>query len=360
MSPFNQVKGMIVGMRPLVYKKGILKLLDQTKLPQEVVWVECKTYNDVATAIKDMIVRGAPAIGVSAAYGIAIGARAIDTDSRDAFFTKLENVCNTLKNTRPTAVNLFWAIERVFNKAISNKNKSISEIKEIIVNEALLMDKEDVETNKSIGYHGNTLIKEGWTILTHCNAGALATCDYGTALGVIRAAHESGKNIQVFADETRPYLQGARLTAWELMEDGIPVTLICDNMAGHFMKEGLIDCIIVGADRIAANGDTANKIGTYSLSILAKENNIPFYIAAPISTIDFSIESGDKIPIEERKSEEITHIKGIPIAPKGIQVRNPAFDVTPSKYITAIITEKGVIYPPYFLNLSRYNHIANH
>ncbi|NSW91387.1 MAG: S-methyl-5-thioribose-1-phosphate isomerase [Firmicutes bacterium] len=338
-------------MKPLEYKQGILKLIDQTKLPREVIWVECKTYNDVAQAIKDMIIRGAPAIGVSAAYGIAIGSQAIDTNSKDIFFNELEKICDVIKNTRPTAVNLFWAVERIYNKAISNIDKSISEIKDIILNEAFLMELEDIETNKKIGCHGNRLIKYGWTILTHCNAGALATSDYGTALGVIRAAHESGKNIQVFADETRPYLQGSRLTAWELMEDGIPVTLICDNMAGHFMKEGFIDCVIVGADRIAVNGDTANKIGTYSLSVLAKENNIPFYIAAPVSTIDFSIESGDKIPIEERKIEEVTHIKGIPIAPEGVRVRNPAFDVTPNKYITAIITEKGVIYPPYNINL---------
>lgn len=340
-------------MKPLEYKNGILRLLDQTKLPGEVVWVECKTYEDVATAIRDMIVRGAPAIGVTAAYGVAIGALAVDTNSREIFFRELDKICDVIRKTRPTAVNLFWAIDRVYGKAVSNKDKSVSEIKDIILNEASLMELEDIEINKKIGYYGNSLIKAGWTILTHCNAGALATCGYGTALGVIRAAHESGKNIQVFADETRPYLQGARLTAYELMEDGIPVTLICDNMAGHFMKEGLINCIIVGADRIALNGDTANKIGTYSLSVLAKEHNIPFYVAAPVSTIDFSIESGDKIVIEERKAEEVTHIKSIPIAPEGVKVRNPAFDVTPAKYITAIITEKAVVYPPYDVNLMK-------
>ena len=340
-------------MKPLEYKEGVLRLIDQTRLPREISWVECKTYNDVARAIKDMIVRGAPAIGVSAAYGIAIGARGIAANSGDVFFNELGKICDTVKNTRPTAVNLFWAVERIWKKAILNKDKSICEIKDIILNEAMLMEQEDIKTNREIGLNGNSLIKEGWTILTHCNAGALATSDYGTALGVIRAAHESGKNIRVFADETRPYLQGSRLTVWELMEDGIPVTLICDNMAGHFMKEGLINCVIVGADRIALNGDTANKIGTYSLSVLAKENSIPFYIAAPVSTIDFTIESGEKIPIEERKAEEITHIKGIPIAPEGVRVRNPAFDVTPSKYITAIITEKGLIYPPYNINLPK-------
>jgi len=340
-------------MKPLEYKNGILRLLDQTKLPGEVVWVECKTYEDVATAIRDMIVRGAPAIGVTAAYGVAIGALAVDTNSREIFFRELDKICDVIRKTRPTAVNLFWAIDRVYGKAVSNKDKSVSEIKDIILNEASLMELEDIEINKKIGYYGNSLIKVGWTILTHCNAGALATCGYGTALGVIRAAHESGKNIQVFADETRPYLQGARLTAYELMEDGIPVTLICDNMAGHFMKEGLINCVIVGADRIALNGDTANKIGTYSLSVLAKEHNIPFYVAAPVSTIDFSVESGDKIVIEERKAEEVTHIKSIPIAPEGVKVRNPAFDVTPAKYITAIITEKAVVYPPYDVNLMK-------
>ncbi|HOJ10537.1 MAG TPA: S-methyl-5-thioribose-1-phosphate isomerase [Clostridiales bacterium] len=338
-------------MRPLEYKDGVLKLIDQTRLPGEVVWVECRTYNDAAKAIKDMIVRGAPAIGVSAAYGTAIGALSIDTDSKDVFFGELKNICDTISKTRPTAVNLFWAIDRVYKKALVNKNKAIDEIKSVIMNEACLMDQEDVETNKRIGRYGKSLIKEESTVLTHCNAGALATCDYGTALGVIRAAHESGKKIQVFADETRPYLQGARLTAWELMQDGIPVTLICDNMAGHFMKEGLIDCIIVGADRIAVNGDTANKIGTYSLSVLAKENDIPFYVAAPVSTIDFSIKTGESIPIEERNAEEVTHIKGIPIAPVGVKVRNPAFDVTPNKYITAIITDKGVVYPPFDTNL---------
>jgi len=340
-------------MKPLEYKNGILRFLDQTKLPGEVVWVECKTYEDVATAIRDMIVRGAPAIGVTAAYGVAIGALAVDTNSREIFFRELDKICDVIRKTRPTAVNLFWAIDRVYGKAVSNKDKSVSEIKDIILNEASLMELEDIEINKKIGYYGNSLIKVGWTILTHCNAGALATCGYGTALGVIRAAHESGKNIQVFADETRPYLQGARLTAYELMEDGIPVTLICDNMAGHFMKEGLINCVIVGADRIALNGDTANKIGTYSLSVLAKEHNIPFYVAAPVSTIDFSVESGDKIVIEERKAEEVTHIKSIPIAPEGVKVRNPAFDVTPAKYITAIITEKAVVYPPYDVNLMK-------
>ena len=341
-------------MRPLEFCDGILKLVDQTKLPLEHKIVELTTYKEIADAIKTMIVRGAPAIGVTAAYGIVIAANSIDTDSNDQFFAELRKACDLIKSTRPTAVNLFWAIDRVYNKALANKDKSITQIREIIEAEACLMEKEDVESNRAIGRFGNELIKENSTILTHCNAGALATCDHGTALGVIRSAHEAGKNIKVFADETRPYLQGSRLTVWELMEDNIPVTLICDNMAGHFMKEGLIDCVIVGADRIALNGDTANKIGTYSVAVLAKENNIPFYIAAPISTIDFSIDSGDQIPIEERSSDEVTHIKGIRIAPEGIKVRNPAFDVTPNKYISGIITDKGVIYPPFAENIIKY------
>ncbi|MCX8130034.1 MAG: S-methyl-5-thioribose-1-phosphate isomerase [Clostridia bacterium] len=340
-------------MKPLEYKDGVLKLIDQTKLPTEHIIVDCKTYEEVAGAIVDMIVRGAPAIGVSAAYGIAIGALSIQTDSKEEFFSELLEICNVMRGTRPTAVNLFWAVDRVYGRAAGNKDKTIGEIKDIIVKEACRMDEEDVQTCKSIGVNGNELIKENSTILTHCNAGALATSDYGTALGVIRIAHETGKNIKVFADETRPYLQGARLTAWELQQDGIPVTLICDNMAGHFMKAGKIDCVIVGADRIALNGDTANKIGTYSVAVLAKENNIPFYVAAPVSTIDFSIKTGDSIPIEERKAEEVTHIKGIRLAPEGVTVMNPAFDVTPSKYITAIITEKGLVYPPFEENIEK-------
>lgn len=334
-------------MRPLEFKDGTLHLIDQTKLPNEQCFVMCKTYEEVAAAISDMIIRGAPAIGVASAYGIALGALSVNTDSKQLFFEKLNLICHTLRKTRPTAVNLFWAIDRVYNTALENRHKSIENIKTAILNEACKMDAEDVNTNMAIGKHGCPLIKEGWTILTHCNAGSLATCDYGTALGVIRAAHFSGKNIRVIADETRPYLQGARLTAWELKEDGIPVTLICDNMAGYSMKLGKVDCVIVGADRIASNGDTANKIGTYSLSVLARENSIPFYVAAPVSTIDYRLKSGDEIPIEERSPEEITHIKGIQIAPSGIDVFNPAFDVTPGSYITGIITEKGVAYPPY-------------
>lgn len=340
-------------MRPLNYKDGVLKLIDQTRLPTELVWVDCRNYTEVADAITNMIVRGAPAIGVTTAYGIAMGAQSVETASKEEFFSLLRQICDHMAGTRPTAVNLFWAIEKMYNKALENKDKPINEIKDALVKEAFILDEEDVNTNKSIGRYGNELIEDGWTILTHCNAGALATCDYGTALGVIRAAHEVGKNIKVFADETRPYLQGARLTAWELQQDGIPATLICDNMAGHFMKAGNISCVIVGADRIALNGDTANKIGTYSVAVLAKENNLPFYVAAPMSTIDFSIHSGEEIPIEERKAEEVTHIKGIRLAPEGVCIRNPSFDVTPNRYISGIITEKGVVYPPFEENLRK-------
>jgi methylthioribose-1-phosphate isomerase len=340
-------------MRPLNFENGILKLIDQTKLPTEYRIVECRTFEEAAAAIKDMIVRGAPAIGVTAAYGIAIGAAAIDTDSKDRFFEELESVCAVIRNTRPTAVNLFWAVERMLRKAMEYRSRPVAAIKAVLLEEATAMDAEDVANNIKIGEHGNTLIKENSTILTHCNAGALATCDYGTALAVIRVAHQAGKNVAVFADETRPYLQGARLTAWELKEDGIPVTLICDNMAGHFMKSGAINCVIVGADRIALNGDTANKIGTYSVAVLAKENKIPFYVAAPVSTFDFGIATGESIPIEERDGEEVTHIKGIRLAPEGVRVRNPAFDVTPYPYITAIITEKGIVNPPFSENIPK-------
>jgi methylthioribose-1-phosphate isomerase len=340
-------------MRPLEFKDGVLKLIDQTKLPTELVYVECRSYLDVAAAITDMIVRGAPAIGVTAAYGIAIGSSAVNAADTAEFLKALDDICDTMRKTRPTAVNLFWSIERMRRKAVEAADSSagVEDIKKLLIKEAELMDSEDVKINMSIGSNGQELISENWTILTHCNAGALATCDYGTALGVIRAAHEAGKNIKVYADETRPYLQGARLTAWELVRESIPVTLICDNMAGHFMKTGAIDCVIVGADRIALNGDTANKIGTYSVAVLAKENNIPFYVAAPVSTIDFSMESGEEIPIEERKAEEVTHIKGLRMAPEGVSVANHALDVTPARYITAIITEKGVVYPPFNQNI---------
>jgi methylthioribose-1-phosphate isomerase len=340
-------------VRPLYYEDGVLKLLDQTKLPAETVWHEYRTCEQVAEAIRNMIVRGAPAIGVTAAYGMVLGANAVETKDKNEFFAQIKQMAEVMKNTRPTAVNLFWAVDRIVKTAYENRNRSIEEIKSTILEEARRMDREDVENNRRIGEFGNRLIKSGNTILTHCNAGSLATCDYGTALGVIRAAHEAGKKVRVYADETRPYLQGARLTAYELMQDGIPVTLICDNMAGYFMQKGEIDCCIVGADRIAANGDTANKIGTYTIAVLAKEHNIPFYVAAPTSTIDFDIATGDEIVIEERDHREVTHIGNIRLAPEGVDVKNPAFDVTPNRYITAIITEKGILYPPFTESIKR-------
>lgn len=300
-----------------------------------------------------MIVRGAPAIGVSAAYGMVLGAAEYKGDDVEGFIKHLEKVSELLKDTRPTAVNLFWAIERMLKVAYNNRQASVEDIKDLLLKEADRMAQEDVETNRRIGYFGQQLLQDGAVVLTHCNAGALATVGYGTALGVIRAAREAGKNISVYADETRPYLQGARLTAWELMEEGIPVTLITDSMAGYFMKKGIISAVIVGADRIAANGDVANKIGTYTLAVLAKENRVPFYVAAPLSTLDLSIESGDDIPIEERDEREVTHIGGVRIAPYGVKVANPAFDVTPNQYVTAIITDAGIVYPPYKQNLQK-------
>ncbi|HWI41766.1 MAG TPA: S-methyl-5-thioribose-1-phosphate isomerase, partial [Verrucomicrobiae bacterium] len=315
---------------------------DQTRLPAEEVYNEYTDYQGVAEAIRDMIIRGAPAIGVAAAMGVAIGARDILADTHESFFAQLANVCDTIGRTRPTAVNLFWAINRMKGLAEAMRGEPLPAIRAALREEAIRIEREDQEICRAMGKNGAELIPDGATILTHCNAGGLATAGYGTALGVIRAAHEAGKKIRVFADETRPWLQGARLTAWELMKDGIPVTLISDNMAGHFMRRGEIDCCIVGADRIAANGDTANKIGTYGVSVLAKENGIPFYVAAPVSTLDLSLQSGEEIPIEERSPREVTHIQGVQIAPEGVAVRNPAFDVTPARYVSAIITEKGI------------------
>ena len=323
---------------------GAVVMIDQTRLPLEERMVTCRTYQEVAAAIKDMIVRGAPAIGVAAAMGVALGVAQAAEDDLDA---QVETICRTLARTRPTAVNLFWAIDRMKALYASLRGRPIAEIRRALIEEALRVREEDIAICRAIGRNGAPLVVEGKTVLTHCNAGALATAGYGTALGVIRAAVEAGKRIDVFADETRPFLQGARLTAWELEQDGIPTTLITDNMAGHFMKSGRIGCVVVGADRIAANGDVANKIGTYSVAVLAKENNLPFYVAAPISTLDLKLASGDLIPIEERPAAEVTHIFGRRVAPEGIQVANPAFDVTPARYVTAIVTEKGVARAPY-------------
>jgi len=326
-----------------------LRILDQSKLPWEQSFVDLAGYQDVALAIKEMRIRGAPAIGVAAGYGIALGAQDIKTTDEDNFLNQLNQVMQTLATTRPTAVNLFQAINRM--RKITAIGGNIPEIKEALINEAKQIHQEEIEATKRLSQLGAELIQDGFTILTHCNAGSLATAGYGTALGVIKTAKEQGKRVSVIVTETRPLLQGARLTTWELKQEDIPVTLITDSMAGYFMHQNKIDCVIVGADRIAANGDVANKIGTYTLAVLAKENDIPFYVAAPTSTIDLSLPSGDKIPIEERVPDEVTHIQGIRIAPKGINVANPAFDVTPHNYITTIITEKGIIREPYIERL---------
>ena len=323
-------------------------MIDQTKLPLTEEYVTCRNYHEVATAIRDMIIRGAPAIGVAAAMGVAIGVEQASPDNLDAEFAE---ICSTLAATRPTAVNLFWAIDRMKRVYATARGWPIDEIRARLVDEAKLMHEEDIAINRAIGSNGAPLVPDHKTVLTHCNAGSLATAGYGTALGVIRAAREMGKSIDVFADETRPFLQGARLTVWELQQDGIPTTLITDNMAGHFMKAGRIGCVVVGADRIAANGDVANKVGTYSVAVLAKENGVPFYVAAPISTLDLTLESGDQIPIEERSAAEVTHVFGHQVAPEGTAVKNPAFDVTPSRYVSGIITEKGVARAPYEISL---------
>ncbi|AFA49808.1 S-methyl-5-thioribose-1-phosphate isomerase [Acetobacterium woodii] len=340
-------------MKPVYYENGELKLIDQTKLPTTFIIHSYTDYREIATAITDMIVRGAPAIGVTAGYGVYFGALEYKDEPKDIFYDKMKEVCALLASTRPTAVNLFWAIKRMEAVIEANKDKDPTRLVEILKDEANAICSEDIQMCRDMGKHGAELIHYGDTILTHCNAGALATADYGTALGVIRAAHEAGKNISVYADETRPFLQGARLTAYELQADGIPVTLITDNMAGWMMKQGKIDGVVVGADRIASNGDVANKIGTYSVAVLAKAHGIPMYVAAPTSTIDFAMKSGDEIVIEERDCREISHIGGIQIAPDGVAMENPAFDVTPHQNITAIITEKGVVYPPYDINIPK-------
>ena len=325
-------------------------MIDQTRLPREKVFVTCRTYHEVAGAIKTMIIRGAPAIGVAAAMGVALGAMQASDERFDAEF---EEICATLGATRPTAVNLFWAIFRMKQLREKLRDQPLAEVRQRLVEEAKYIGEEDIAICRRIGDHGAPLIPDGRTVLTHCNAGALATAGYGTALGVIRSAVAAGKKIDVFADETRPFLQGARLTAWELMEDQIPTRLITDNMAGYFLAQGRIGSVVVGADRIAANGDVANKIGTYSVAVLAKENGVPFYVAAPISTLDLTLASGREIPIEQRSAEEVTHVFGKPVAPEGVAVENPAFDVTPNRYVTAIITERGVAYPPYEESLKK-------
>ncbi|MFP5236912.1 MAG: S-methyl-5-thioribose-1-phosphate isomerase [Acidobacteriota bacterium] len=330
-----------------------VRFIDQTKLPLEESYVLATTYEQVADVIVTMVVRGAPAIGVSAAYGVAVGAKNSKAKTVAEFTPEFETICARLAGTRPTAVNLFWAIDRMKKlfAELGAKGATMAEVRERILAEAHAMYDEDIAACKTMGRFGGELLPAEGGVLTHCNAGALATCGYGTALGVIRAAVEQGKQIHVYADETRPFLQGARLTAWELMADGIPTTVICDNMAASLMRAGKIKAVVVGADRIAANGDFANKIGTYNVAILAKEHGIPFYCAAPWSTIDMDTPTGEAIPIEERNAKEVTHHGGKQLTPHGVGICNPAFDVTPAKYVTAIITERGVLRAPYVESL---------
>lgn len=338
-------------IKTIEFKNDLLCLIDQRKLPTSYEVFECKTYEDVDFAIKDMVVRGAPAIGATAAYGVVLGSRQFLCKDKDSYLNSLDKVCNVLSKSRPTAVNLMWAIKRMQDVISDNKNLTVEEIHKKLEKEANDIYEEDIKTNKIMAKYGNEIVPNKATILTHCNTGALATCGYGTALGVVREAFYSGKDIFVYADETRPRLQGSRLTAWELVQEGIPSKLICDSVSATLIRDGRIDLILVGADRIASNGDTANKIGTFMLSVLAKEYNVPFYIVAPTSTIDFDINTGDEIVIEERGKEEVTHISGIRVAPEGIDVYNPAFDVTPSENITGIITEKGIIRKPFMENI---------
>lgn len=341
---------------PVKWTDSGVEMLDQRLLPTEEKWLLLKTYNDVADGIRDMVIRGAPAIGVSCAYGIALGLKNFVGTSVEDMAEELEYICEVLGKTRPTAINLFWAIDRM-NRTFSNarkEGKSVSEIKEVMIADAKSIHEEDIESQRLIAKFGGELLDDDSTVLTHCNAGALATGGvWGTALGVIRGARDQGKKISVIADETRPYMQGARLTAWELLQDNIPVTLITDNQSGHFMKKGRVQAVVVGSDRIAANGDVANKIGTYMVAVLAKRHGIPFYVAAPMSTVDMNCPTGDDIPIEERDAREVTHIKDIQMAPEGIEIGNYAFDVTPNEIVDAIITEKGVARKPYIESLKK-------
>ena len=337
--------------RTIEWHNGEVLMIDQRVLPLEYVIKTYTDYRDVADAIKTMVIRGAPAIGAAAAFGLALAGLQSSARTRLDLLRDLEVAAQVLRQSRPTAVNLFWAIDRMLRAAASESLESADEVRAALIREAQQLADEDVAINKRMAEYGAALIKDGDTILTHCNAGALATVDYGTALGVIRMAHEQGKHIKVFADETRPRLQGARLTAWELMRLGIDATLIADNAAGHYMRKGMINIVFVGSDRTAANGDVANKIGTYKVAVLAKENGIPFYPVVPTSTIDLSLANGDLIPIEERDEREVTEIDGVRIAPYGIKVGNPAFDVTPAKYVTGIVTENGIAYPPFEVSL---------
>jgi len=330
-------------------------MIDQRKLPATEIYVTCRTAAEVAKAIKTMVIRGAPAIGVAAAMGIALGMKRSKATGTKQFVTEFQKTCDLMAGTRPTAVNLFWAIDRMKRTCAdaAQAGSSVAELKQRLEAEALRIHDEDVASCRLMGAHGASLVPESAKILTHCNAGALATAGYGTALGVIRAAVEQGKHVAVLADETRPFLQGARLTAWELVKDGIDTTVITDSMSGAMMRQGHVDLVVVGADRIAANGDVANKVGTYTVAVLAREHGIPFYVAAPISTIDLSTADGSGIPIEERNEREVTHIGSTKLTPGGVHVRNPAFDVTPAKYVTAIVTERGIARPPYDESLAQ-------
>ncbi len=340
-------------MRPTIeWKDGKVIMIDQRKLPLEETYWECTDYEQVAQAIEKMVIRGAPAIGVAAGYGVALGLMKISGE--DELSSLFDRIYLRLERTRPTARNLFWALERMKKVFLKNRGKPLSELQQIMLKEAQNIEREDIETCKKIGSWGVTVVRNNECILTHCNAGALATAGYGTALGVIRSSFREREGIKVFASETRPFLQGARLTCWELEREKIPVMLITDNMAGYLMNKGEVSLVVTGADRIAFNGDTANKIGTYSAAVLAKENNIPFYVAAPLSTVDFNLEHGSQIPIEERDPDEVRKIGETFITLPDIKVRNPAFDVTPAEYITAIITEKGIVRPPYNQNLEKF------
>jgi methylthioribose-1-phosphate isomerase len=340
-------------IKTLEWTDSGVRFIDQTKLPTEETYLTCTSCEQVADAIRTMVVRGAPAIGVAAAMGLALGVKNSGAASVGELKREFDRCCELVRATRPTAVNLFWAIRRMQSKFESQKLRPLPQLKQALIEEAQRMFAEDIAANQAMGRLGATLMPATGGVLTHCNAGALATCGYGTALGVIRSAVEQGKKIQVYADETRPFLQGSRLTAWELLKDGIPTTLISDNMAGSIMRQGKISAIVVGADRIAANGDVANKIGTYTVAVLAKEHGVPFYVAAPFSTVDLDTPDGGKIPIEQRARQEVTHIAGRAIAPEGVAVENPAFDVTPANYVTCIVTERGIARRPYEESLAK-------
>lgn len=344
----------MIQYKTIEFKDGAVRLIDQRKLPIEEKYNEYRNHLSLGQAIKEMVVRGAPAIGITAAYGVVLGANSIDSDDPSYFKKEMEEVFEFLASTRPTAVNLFWALDHMRKVLEGNDGKPVSELKRLLEEKANSLHEIEVNINKQIAENGASLINPGDTVMTHCNTGVLATVgEYGTALGVLKKAHELGKKIQVMAGETRPFLQGARLTTWECMKNEIPVTLITDNMAGSLMRSEKIKSVIVGSDRVAANGDVANKIGTYSLAVLCKEHGIPFYVALPNSTIDFNSATGDDIPIEQRNPAEVTHVFGKQVAPDGVEVLNPAFDVTPNQYVTAIITEGGVAYPPYTESLKK-------